>query len=437
MRFKMLLYFCLYVPFFLRAQSADTPLTTVPLTSTHLTNAPFEHKADSLINDAINQKAFPGAQVLVAYQGKILLEKAYGFHTYDSLVPVQTADLYDLASVTKILGPLPAIMSLVEQGVLDLDVPFSTYWTPWKKYRDKKDLTLREILAHQAGLTPYIVFLNEVIAYPKRGAPKLKRRFVRERPSKRFSLVAYENKYIHRRFPHKMYRKINRAAPSTEKKYNYSGLAFLLFPSLIEQLTGEDYRSYMRSHFYDPLGAEDLGYLPSKRLSSKRVVPTERDSLFRKALTQNYVHDENAALFGGVSGNAGLFSNAASVYKILNMWLQGGSVGGRQYFSPETIATFTAVQYPENNNRRGLGFDKPLLGNDSLPASESYPAPSVSPESYGHSGFTGTFVWVDPTHELIYIFLSNRVYPYRTQRGIYTTNIRESLQEAIYKGLGI
>lgn len=399
--------------------------------------AQWQTKVDSLIKYAIAQKAFPGAQVLVAFQGEILLEKAYGFHTYDSLVPVQTTDLYDLASVTKILGPLPAIMALVEQGVLELDAPFSTYWTPWKKYRDKKDLTLREILAHQAGLTPYIVFLNEVIAYPKRGAPKLKKRFVRERPSNRFSLMAYENKYIHRRFPQKMYRKINRAAPSTEKKYNYSGLAFLLFPSLIEQLTGEDYRSYMRSHFYDPLGAHNLGYLPAQRLRNKRVVPTERDSLFRKALTQNYVHDENAALFGGVSGNAGLFSNAASVYKILNMWLQGGSVGGRKYLSAETISTFTAVQYPENNNRRGLGFDKPLLGNNSLPASESYPAPSVSPESYGHSGFTGTFVWVDPTHELIYIFLSNRVYPSRTQRGIYTTNIRETVQEAIYKGLGI
>ena len=399
--------------------------------------AQWQTKVDSLIKDAIAQKAFPGAQVLVAFQGEILLEKAYGFHTYDSLVPVQTTDLYDLASVTKILGPLPAIMALVEQGVLELDAPFSTYWTPWKKFRDKKDLTLREILAHQAGLTPYIVFLNEVIAYPKRGAPKLKKRFVRERPSNRFTLMAYENKYIHRRFPQKMYRKINRAAPSTEKKYNYSGLAFLLFPSLIKQLTGEDYRSYMRSHFYDPLGAHNLGYLPAQRLRNKRVVPTERDSLFRKALTQNYVHDENAALFGGVSGNAGLFSNAASVYKILNMWLQGGSVGGRKYLSAETISTFTAVQYPENNNRRGLGFDKPLLGNNSLPASESYPAPSVSPESYGHSGFTGTFVWVDPTHELIYIFLSNRVYPSRTQRGIYTTNIRETVQEAIYKGLGI
>ncbi|MDO7544196.1 MAG: serine hydrolase, partial [Flavobacteriaceae bacterium] len=230
---------------------------------------------------------------------------------------------------------------------------------------------------------------------------------------------------------------INRSQVSQEKTYTYSGLAFLIFPSLIEQLTGEDYRSYMRSHFYDPLGADNLGYLPTQRLPGKRVVPTERDSLFRKTLTKGYVHDENASLFGGISGNAGLFSNASGVYKMLQMWLQGGSVEGRKYLSPETIAAFTALQYPENNNRRGLGFDKPLLGNDSLPASKSYPAPSVSPESYGHSGFTGTFVWVDPTHELIYIFLSNRVYPSRAQRGIYTTNIRETVQEAIYKGLGI
>jgi len=234
-----------------------------------------------------------------------------------------------------------------------------------------------------------------------------------------------------------MFRKINRSQVSQEKTYSYSGLAFLIFPSLIEQLTGADYRGYLRSHFYDPLGADNLGYLPTQRLPDKRVVPTERDSLFRKTLTKGYVHDENASLFGGISGNAGLFSNASGVYKMLQMWLQGGSVGGRKYLSPETIAAFTSLQYPENNNRRGLGFDKPLLGNDSLPASESYPAPSVSPESYGHSGFTGTFVWVDPTHELIYIFLSNRVYPSRTQRGIYTINIRETVQEAIYKGLGI
>lgn len=399
--------------------------------------AQWQTKVDSLVQDAIAQKAFPGAQVLVAHKGEIVLERAYGFHTYDSLIPVQNTDLYDLASVTKILGPLPAIMSLVEQGVLDLDVPFSTYWTPWKKYRDKKDLTLREILAHQAGLTPYIVFLNEVLRSNKHRGPQLKKRFVRAHSSKRFSLQSYENRYIHRNFPRKMFRKINRSQVSQEKTYTYSGLAFLIFPSLIEQLTGTDYRGYLRSHFYDPLGADNLGYLPTQRLPGKRVVPTERDSLFRKTLTKGYVHDENASLFGGISGNAGLFSNASGVYKMLQMWLQGGSVGGRKYLSPETIAAFTALQYPENHNRRGLGFDKPLLGNDSLPASKSYPAPSVSPESYGHSGFTGTFVWVDPTHELIYIFLSNRVYPSRAQRGIYTTNIRETVQEAIYKGLGI
>ena len=195
--------------------------------------AQWQTKVDSLVQDAIAQKAFPGAQVLVAHKGEIVLERAYGFHTYDSLIPVQNTDLYDLASVTKVLGPLPAIMSLVEQGVLDLDVPFSTYWTPWKKYRDKKDLTLREILAHQAGLTPYIVFLNEVLRSNKHRGPQLKKRFVRAHSSKRFSLQSYENRYIHRNFPRKMFRKINRSQVSQEKTYTYSGLAFLIFPSLI------------------------------------------------------------------------------------------------------------------------------------------------------------------------------------------------------------
>ena len=224
---------------------------------------------------------------------------------------------------------------------------------------------------------------------------------------------------------------------SEDKSYRYSGLAFLLFPEVISQLTGQEYRAYMRSTFYDPIGAQSLGYLPKERDPSFRVVPTERDTLFRKALTQNYVHDENAALFGGVSGNAGLFSNAKDLYKMLQMLSNGGTFGGRRYLSQKTIEEFTRLQFPEQKNRRGLGFDKPLLGNDSLPAAKAYPAPAVSPESYGHSGFTGTFVWVDPTYDLVYVFLSNRVYPSRSQDGIYTTNIREVVQQLIYKHLAL
>ena len=394
----------------------------------------LEQSIDTAMQLAIQAKAFPGAQLLVAYRGEVLIEKAYGFHTYDSLVPVRSSDLYDLASVTKVMGPLPALMKLVAEGVLDLDAPFSRYWKPWRRYKDKKDLTLREILAHQAGLTPYIVFLNELLSPANKG---LKKRFVRAQSSKRFGLKAYENRFVRSRFPRKMYRQINRSEVSQDKKYRYSGLAFLLFPELISQLTGQPYLSYMRSQFYDPLGAHSLGYLPKERNASFSMVPTEFDSLFRKGLTQNYVHDENAALFGGVSGNAGLFSNARDLSKMLQMFSNGGVYGGRQYLAVETLAAFTKTQYPENSNRRGLGFDKPLLGNDSLAASKAYPAPAVSPASFGHSGFTGTFVWVDPTHDLIYVFLSNRVYPSRTQDGIYTTNVRELVQQLIYEGLGL
>jgi CubicO group peptidase (beta-lactamase class C family) len=391
-------------------------------------------KIDSIVEQAIAAKAFPGAQVLVAHKGVVVLEKAYGYHTYDSLVAVSPSDLYDLASVTKILGPLPALMKLVEKGVLDLDAPFSTYWKPWRHHSDKKDLTLREILTHQAGLIPYIVFLKEVLKKNNKG---FKHRFVRETPSRRFGLKAYENRYVRSRFPRKMYRQINRSKVSAIKEYQYSGLAFLIFPSLIEQLTGLAYNRYMRREFYDPLGANLLGYLPKERLLAPQIVPTEIDSLFRMDLTKNYVHDENASLFGGISGNAGLFSNAGDLFKILQMFSNGGSFGGRQYFSKSTLSEFTTLQFPENNNRRGLGFDKPLIDNAALPLADAYPAPEVHPESFGHSGFTGTFVWVDPVYDLVYIFLSNRVYPSRNQGGIYHLKVREAVQQVIYKNLAL
>lgn len=435
---RILFFLVVFFYMYFKAQGQFIPIVPTAHPQLNIT-------IDSLMHQAIAQRAFPGAQVLVAHRGKVLLEKAYGFHTYDSLTPVSLGDLYDLASVTKIIGPLPALMKLVGAGSLNLDAPFSQYWKPWRRYKDKKNLTLREILAHQAGLVPYIVFLNKVLKkdatgrYKKtpHGNPAFKKRFVKPFYSSRFSLKAYEQRYINRRFIQKIYRNINREAVVAQKKYRYSGLAFLIFPALIEQLTGVDYKQYMRQHFYDPMGATQLGYLPLERLENPTIVPTEQDTIFRNALTKGYVHDENASLFGGVSGNAGLFSNAKDLYKILEMLLNKGVYKGKRYLDSEVITTFTSVQYPENENRRGLGFDKPLLNNLNLPFLDAYPTPEVSLESYGHSGFTGTFVWVDPTHELVYVFLSNRVYPSRAQRGIYTLNVRNAVQRAIYKSLAI
>ncbi|UJH68947.1 serine hydrolase domain-containing protein [Allomuricauda sp. SCSIO 65647] len=386
-------------------------------------------KTDAIITNGIKNRAFPGAQVLVAKNGAVIFHKAYGFHTYDSLQPVSLTDVYDLASVTKITAPLPALMKLVDEKKLNLDVPFSTYWRPWRKQKDKRNLTLREILAHQAGLQPYIVFLGKVLK--KNG--QLKKRFVRHSAHKRFKKQAYDSLYVKNRFEQKMQRIINRSKVSEEKKYRYSGLTFLIFPKLIEQLTGEDYKTYLRKNFYDPMGAKTLCFNPNEKALPNKIVPTEIDTLFRHALTQNWVHDENAALLGGVSGNAGLFASAHDLAKLMLLYQNYGAFNGKRYLSSAVVKEFISVQYPENENRRGLGFDKPLLGNDTLALKDAYPAPMANPESFGHSGFTGTFAWADPKDQLVFIFLSNRVHPFRSHRKLYELNIRTALHQVFHE----
>ena len=388
-------------------------------------------KVDSIMTFAIKEEAFPGATVLVAKDNKIIFHQAYGFHTYDSIQPVDPMDIYDLASVTKIMGPLPALMKLHDEGNLDLDAPFSTLWPKWKNRKDKKDITIREVFAHQAGLVPYIIFLQEVMK--KNGS--LKTRFVRTSPNQRFGTRAYANIYIKDRFKNKIYRQINRSKVSDIKKYKYSGLTFLLYPEIISKLTNTDYETYLTQNFYAPLGATTLGFNPKTKNYSNKIVPTEIDTLFRHELTKDWVHDENAALLGGVSGNAGLFASATDLAKMMQMYMNYGRYGGKRYLSEATVREFTKVQYPENENRRGLIFDKPDLNNQELTLADSYPAPSASPDSFGHSGFTGTFVWADPQTQLVYIFLSNRVYPSRTHSNIYKYNIRSAIQQVFYDAI--
>ncbi|MEJ2112452.1 MAG: serine hydrolase [Flavobacteriaceae bacterium] len=422
-RIKLLIvYSFLFSALVAHAQLAyDTP-ESVGLNSKYI-----QPKVDSIITAGIKQEAFPGAQLLVAKNGKIIFHQAYGYHTYDSIQKVALDDIYDLASVTKITGPLPALMKLYEEGKLDLDKPFSTYWKSWKHKKDKKDITLRELLAHQSGMQSYIVFLNEVT---KKG--KVKKRFIRNEKSKRFSKQVYANMYANKRFKNVMFRKIKKSKVNTEKVYLYSGMASLIYPQLIEDITHKPYQTYLEENFYKPLGCKTFGYLPTEKHFKNHIVPTEIDTIFRKELTTGYVHDENAALLGGVSGNAGLFGSAKDLAIIMQMYMQKGEYNGKQYLKPSTVNEFTRIQYPENDNRRGLGFDKPLIGNDTLSIDKAYPAPEVSPESFGHAGFTGTFVWADPKTELVFVFLSNRVYPTRTHRNIYDLNIRPSLQEVFY-----
>ncbi|MDP5231488.1 MAG: beta-lactamase family protein [Cellulophaga sp.] len=420
---KLLLFLSLLV--FTGINAQNNTLSYASPAEVRLDSAYIHSKVDSIITNGIKNKAFPSAQVLVAKDAKIIFHKAYGFHTYDSIQPAALDDIYDLASVTKIMGPLPGLMKLVEEGKLDLDKPFSTYWKPWKKRKDKRNITLREILAHQAGLEPYIVFLNDVLK--KNG--NIKKRFVKTSAKNKFHHKAYEGLYVKDRFNRKMFRKINRSKVSEDKKYTYSGLTFLIFPKLIEQLTGEDYRSYLQTNFYTPIDAKTLTFLPKSKTFSHKIVPTEMDTIFRHGLTRGFVHDENAALLGGISGNAGLFGTATDLAKMMQLYLNYGSYNGEQLIAEYVVKEFIQVQYPDNDNRRGLGFDKPYLNNAELSLSEAYPSPKVSASSFGHSGFTGTFVWADPETKLVYIFLSNRVYPTRKQRAIYDLNIRSVIQD--------
>ena len=412
------------------AQIISAQLTYDAPESVGLNSNYIQSQVDSIMTLGITKEAFPGAQLLVAKQGKIIFHQTYGYHTYDSLQKVNLDDVYDLASVTKITGPLPALMKLYEEGKINLDVPFSTYWTDWKNQKDKKNITLRELLAHQSGIKPYFIFLNEVL---KKG--KIKKRFMRTKKSKRYSNQFYKNLYIKNRFKNKIYREIKHVKADEKKEYLYSGIASLIYPQLIENITGISYQSYIQENFYKPLGCMTLDYLPAHKNLKNNIVPTELDTIVRKDLTKNWVHDENAALFGGISGNAGMFSSALDLAKYMQMLIQNGAYNGKQYFKPSTVELFTKIQYPNNGNRRGLGFDKPLIGNDTLNIKKAYPAPQVSSNSFGHAGFTGTFVWADPDEALVFIFLSNRVYPNRTHRNIYNLNIRPALQQVFYKKL--
>lgn len=394
-----------------------------------LDNKLLQKKIDSIVTRAIRSKAFPGCRILIARKRKVVWDKCYGYHTYDSTRAVSYHDIYDLASITKITGPLPALMKLYEQHKIDLDTSFSTYWKEFKN-TDKDTISLREILAHQAGLQPWIPYWRSMVR--KNGA--FKWRTVKNRCTLRFPIRISDSLYLHRSFKKRIYKAIQ-TSPIQEKKYKYSGLAFYLFPEIIENLTKQKYENYLKQKFYEPLGAYSLVFNAYTKYPKSRIVPTEKDTFFRHELLHGFVHDEGAALMGGVSGNAGLFATAYDLAKIMQMYLQKGEYAMHRYIADSVVTEFTRCQFAKQNNRRGLGFDKPYLENNKKELKDAYPAPSTSMKSFGHGGYTGTFAWADPENELLFIFLSNRVYPRRENIKLYSLNVRPSLHQAIYDAI--
>ncbi|HEX2969175.1 MAG TPA: glycoside hydrolase family 3 N-terminal domain-containing protein [Bacteroidales bacterium] len=389
----------------------------------------LERKIDSIAQAGIAARAFPGCEVMVARKGVVVFQKTYGYQTYENRIPVREDDLYDLASVTKVSSTLAGLMLLQSQGKFSPDETLGHY-LPYFKNSNKGDIKMREFLTHQAGLTPWIAFWKSTV----KADGDFKKRIFDTKYSEKYPLEVAQGLYINKNYHNKIFKKI-RKSPLGEKKYVYSDLTFIIAPGIIEQLTGQKWYEFVTDNIYHKIGAYDVGFNPYLKYNLSRIVPTEYDSLFRKQLLHGTVHDEGAAMLGGISGHAGLFATANDLMKLMELYRRMGEYGGNQIISREVMEEYTKVQFPENNNRRGLGFDKPLLNNSEVSEKDAYPAKSASPSSFGHSGYTGTFVWVDPDYEISYVFLCNRVYPTRENNKLSEMNIRSNILQAIYDSI--
>jgi CubicO group peptidase (beta-lactamase class C family) len=380
---------------------------------------------DSIALNGIKNKAYPGCVILVAKDGKVFYHKAFGYHTYENKVPTLTSDIFDMASVTKVEATTMAVMKLVDEGKLDLDKQLGDY-LPYLKRTNKAHVVIRDLLAHQARLKAWIPFYKETI---RNG--KLDTNIYHKLRSDNFPFRVADSLYIRKDYPDSIIGEIIKSPLNKKKEYLYSDMGFYLMMKIVEKVSGQSFDSFVNENFYAPLGMGNTGFMPRQRFSLDRIVPTEIDSTWRKQLVHGDVDDQGAAMMGGICGHAGLFSNAYDLAAMLQMMLQKGEYADRRYLKASTIDEFTRYQFPDNKNRRGLGFDKPSV----IPKEAGPCCKSASPLSYGHSGFTGTFFWVDPAENLIYIFLSNRVYPDPNNKKIVDMNIRTDVQQAIYDAI--
>lgn len=384
---------------------------------------------DSIVNDAIAQKAFPGCVVLAVHNGEIIYHKAFGNYKYEPSPAMSYESIFDLASVTKISATTVSVMKLYEEGKIDLKKRLGDY-LPWVKGTNKANLQLDDILLHQAGLVPFIAFYTETIDKAS-GTPNPAIYSDKSKPG--YTIRVAENIYMRNDWQDTMVSRILKSQVGPPNKYVYSDNDFIFLGKIVEQITGMTLADYVAQTFYRPMGMATTGFSPRKRFPADRMVPTESEKHFRRQTMQGDVHDEGASMFGGVAGHAGLFSDAYDLAMLYQMLLDGGTFNGERYLKKETIDLFTA--YHSRNSRRGYGFDKPE--KDNKIRRDPYPSFLASPQTFGHTGFTGTCVWVDPKAELVYIFLSNRVYPTRDGNKLGQLGVRGKIQDAIYKALGI
>ncbi len=390
------------------------------------------HLIDTLANWAIREQATPGCQVLVARRGAVVFAKSYGYQTYDSLVPVNNQTIYDIASVTKVAATTQAMMFLQERGALALDDKLSSY-LPELRGTNKRSVTIREVLLHRAGLRSYVPFWQKTRdrhgLHPELYRFSSEADFSTQIASGLYATPSLRDSLWNWTIQSRMVRARGRGPRWKPRHgYRYSDLGFYMLLRLVEQVAQQPLDAFMEETFYEPLGLTTLTYQPLCKFSQLRIAPTEEDNHFRNTLVRGTVHDEGAALCGGVAAHAGLFSNAHDLAVLMQMNLQDGYYGGTRYLQPGTVARFSTRQF--NDSRRALGWDKPEHLRDGGPT-----APEASLASYGHLGFTGTSVWVDPKYELVYVFLSNRVHPNARNTKLLTEGIRTKIQSVVYRAM--
>ncbi|EGV45064.1 beta-N-acetylglucosaminidase [Bizionia argentinensis JUB59] len=383
------------------------------------------NKIDAIAQRAVDEKMTPGIQLLVARKGKVIYSKNFGKHTYDkNAEPVKFNDMYDVASLTKILATLPLIMELEEKGIVSLDTKLSRILPDYVN-SNKKDITLKQMLSHYARLNPWIPFYFATLDINKRPDPK----YYRKESGGKFTVKVANDLYMRSDYQDTIQKRIKDSDLLKSLHYRYSDLPYFILKKYLEKHYDKGMDELVQDRFYQSLGANHTTYNPNNIFSDINIVPTEIDDYYRHQKIQGFVHDMGAAMQGGVGGHAGIFSNANDVAKIMQTFLQKGFYGGKRYFKPETLDKFNTCFYCDENNRRGVGFDKPQL-SDTGPT-----CGCVSMSSFGHSGFTGTYAWADPEEEIVYVFLANRTFPKAGSNTLLRENIRTDIQKLIYEAI--
>ena len=382
-------------------------------------------KIDSLVQVGFDEDMMPGAQILVARKGKVIYQKNFGYHTQDKKIAVKDDDIYDVASLTKILSTMPLVMDLYDRKLVTMETTLSQL-LPEYEDSNKADINMKDMLMHYAKLTSWIPFYKETMdSVTKLPSP----RYYSKKSKGEYTIKISDNLFLRKDFKDSIFEQVRTSELRERLSYKYSDLPYYILKKYLETYYGMGLENLVQDNVYQSLGAVHTTYLPLEKFPRSQIAPTEDDTYFRMQKVHGYVHDQGAAMLGGVGGHAGLFSNSNDVAKIMQMYLWDGSYGGKRYFGPETMQAFNSCYYCEDDVRRGVGFDKPQLDDDGPTCG------CVSMTSFGHSGFTGTFTWADPSEEIVYVFLSNRTYPSADNKKIIQSNLRSNIQEVIYEAI--